>query len=175
MSARLFAGAIALGTLLTASAARAEGFSSKLELGPTYARLFDSSLVGGEVGFKVGGLVGRNGLYGGVDGMIGHLNGDLLMYAVRPGFTWEGRPGIVHGGITLNMVVTGVERATAREFMTGWGAGLSAFLTVDLLRREGHALYLGARMRAEILSGADASGNAPVLWGPSLALGWRYR
>jgi hypothetical protein len=70
--------------------------------------------------------------------------------------------------------VGGAARATTGAFINAFGGGPQAFFSVDLLKGERNALFLGGKIRADILNGSDANGNAPILWGPSAALGWRY-
>lgn len=151
------------------------GFSFKLHAGPAYQRLFDSSISGGEAGVWFGGVRGISGFYGGFDLFFGHLEHGLFTFAVRPAFTWEARLGIVHLGLGVGLNVTAVERATNREMMTGFGAGAQAFATVDLIRGERNALFLGAKIRGDVMTGRDAQGDSPLLWGPSAMIGWRYR
>jgi hypothetical protein len=154
---------------------RDRGFSFKLYAGPSYQRLFDSSIGSGEGGVWFGGVRGISGFYGGFDMLFGHLEHGLFTWAFRPGFTWEARLGIVHLGLGVGFNVTAIERATRADMMTGFGAGAQGFVTVDVVQGERNALFLGAKIRADVMTGQDAHGDAPVLWGPSAMIGWRYR
>lgn len=73
----------------------------------------------------------------------------------------------------LGFTVLGVQRATTGDWMTAGGLTVTAFVTVDLLRRRGHALYLGAQMIADWVPLGTLDSSA-LLWGPSAMLGYRY-
>jgi len=150
------------------------GFSAKISFGPAYQRIFDSGIAGGELGIFFGAVRGTSGWYGGTELLVGRMDQGLFTYVLRPGATWEARLGRVHIGLGLNFNIIGVQRATTGEYMLSGGAGASVFGTVDLVRSERNALFLGAKLRADVVAGSDANGNAPILWGPSAALGWRY-
>ncbi len=117
---------------------------------------------------------GTSGWYGGTELTIGRMDHGLFTYILRPGATWEARLGRVHLGLGLGFNIIGVQRATTGDYMLSGGVGAQVFGTVDLVRSERNALFLGAKIRADIVGGTDSSGDTPVLWGPSLALGWRY-
>lgn len=151
------------------------GFSFKLYAGPSYQRLFDSAIGSGEAGVWFGGVRGISTFYGGFDMLFGHLEHGLATFVLRPGFTWEARIGLVHLGLGAGFNFTAIERATNREMMSGFGVGAQGFLTVDVVRGERNALFLGAKIRGDVMTGQDANGDAPVIWGPSAMIGWRYR
>jgi hypothetical protein len=150
------------------------GFSAKLYAGPAYQRVFSDSIPGADIGVFLGGVRGSSGWYGGFELFFGQLDSALFTYALRQGATWEARLGRVHLGVGFDFILLGVQRATTGSFMTSGGVGGSLFGTVDLVQGARNALFLGATIRAELIAGADASGNAPAFWGPSAMLGWRY-
>jgi hypothetical protein len=144
-------------------------------VGPAYQRIFDSSIPGAELNAFVGAVHGISGWYGGADAFLGRMDFGLLTWAVGPRAMWEARLGRVHLGLSLGFVFLGVQRATQGDTMVTFGAGPSVFASVDLYQAEGHVLFLGAKLRLDAVLGSDANGNAPVLWGPTAQLGWRYR
>jgi hypothetical protein len=150
------------------------GFSAKLYAGPSYQTVFGLSIPGAEIGAFMGGVRGISGWYGGFDAFFGQMSYGLFTMAVRPGATWEARLGRVHLGLGFNFIVVGVQRATTGSFMTSGGLGGSVFATVDLVQGEQNALFLGAKLHADVIEGSDAGGSAPIFWGPSAAVGWRY-
>jgi hypothetical protein len=143
--------------------------------GPAYQRIFDSSIPGAEIGAFLGGVQGTSGWYGGFDAFFGRMDYGLFTWAVGPRAMWEARLGRVHLGLSLGFIIAGVQRATTGGTMLTLGAGPSFFASVDLYKAEGHALFLGAKLRVDAVIGSDANGNAPALWGPTAQLGWRYR
>jgi hypothetical protein len=149
------------------------GFSAKLYAGPSYQRIFSSSIAGAELGAFLGGVRGTSGWYGGADAFLGKMEGLLFTWVLRPGATWEARLGRAHVGLGLNVNLIGVQRATTSDYIISGGVGGSAFFTVDLVKGDGGALFLGAKMRADFVQGSGDGNSAPCLWGPSAAIGWR--
>jgi hypothetical protein len=152
---------------------RTHGFTAKLWAGPAYRRVFDVNIYAVDMSVAVGGQHGRSGFYGGVSGLVGKTDHGLATYQIRPGFTWEGRLDRVHLGLGLDVSYLAVQRATTGSYMDAFGVGALAFGTVDLVSGDGHALFLGAKMSAEWLSG-QGNAETPFMWGPSAMLGWRY-
>jgi hypothetical protein len=151
------------------------GFSTQLFAGPGYQRLFHSSIPGAEIGAFFGGVRGISAWYGGFDAFLGRMDYGLFTWAFAMRSMWEARLGRAHVGVTFGPVFAGVQRATDSSMMASVGVGGSAFVTVDLYQADLKALFLGAKLRADVFVGSDASGNAAVLWGPTVAVGWRYR
>jgi hypothetical protein len=154
-------------------APRTSGVTAKLWAGPAFRRIFDVNIYAIDMGAGVGRQRGNSGFYGTISGLIGKTDHGLATYQIRPGFTWEGRLDRVHLGLGVDFSYIAVRRATTGSYMDAFGVGALALGTVDLVQGDGHALYLGAKMSAEVLTG---QGNAPTpfMWGPSAMLGWRY-
>jgi hypothetical protein len=150
---------------------RESTFSVKLAAGPSYQRIFDSSIVGAEANIYFGT---SRGWYGGFEMGYGRMTQGLLTWTFRPAFSWEGRLGIVHLGLGGNLTIISVSRATSDPAMTSFGGGVSGFGSVDLVSDGHHTLYLALKMRAELLAGSDSGGATPWMWGPSALIGWRY-
>jgi hypothetical protein len=151
----------------------ASTFSAKLWAGPSYERFYDLAMYGADFGVSLGAQRGISGWYGELEGVVGKTDHGLSTYQYWMGGSWEGRIDRVHLGLGVHLGMLAISRATTGDLMTGFGFGAFGFATVDLYQDEaGHALYLGAKITANVME--DGEGGGPALWGPSATLGWRY-
>lgn len=146
-------------------------FSFETWAGFTYRRLYDIPIYGADFGVMAGVLRGDNAYYGGMAALVGRTQNGLLTYTIKPQFQWEHRFDRVRLGLSVGVPFVAIQRVTSDGTMFDAGFGGSASISVDVLRAHRNALFVGAKMTAEVLF-AD---EAPLIWGPTVLVGWRYR
>lgn len=146
-------------------------FSIETWAGFGYRRLFDVPMYNVDLGLMAGAVRGDNGYYGGLEALVGRTQNGLLTYTIKPQFQWEHRFDRVRLGLSIGVPVVAIERATSDGTMVGIGLGASGLISVDVLRAQRNALFIGARMTADLM----LSDESPVVWGPTVLVGWRYR
>ena len=135
--------------------------------GASYRSLFGLPVEAADIGLGFGVDSGGLGLYvrGGFE--AGRLDHGLTTRVYRVGGSMEGIVGRLRLGGGVDVLDYGVTRVTDGTTINEIGVGFFVLGSVDVVRFDDHALYLGAR------GDADWVGGTGVL-GASLALGFRF-
>jgi hypothetical protein len=150
---------------------RARHTSFRAEPGFQYAQLHGVSITGARLRLGVGGENAFGGHYASGSVLFGGTEGDLRTWDVR--FGWTGdltRFRIVRVGLDADLVYLSIRRASIDDRLWALGLGMAGHASFDLYAfdpRGDHALTANLRFDATLFSGG-------LLWGPSVALGFRY-
>ncbi len=147
----------------------------RLEAGPTFLWIYDISMIGAEGTIAIGAEFPKNlALYGTFSLFGGVQETGLAAVQGRFGVVVEGRFGRLRIGGGGSLGELALARATSTEYSQAPTFGVLALTSIDLFQwgdGGASALYLGARIRADVAVGLDA---APLVWGPSIVAGVRF-
>lgn len=148
------------------------GFSMSLDLGFAFRQIYAVPIYGGEVEIGIGGALRSLSVYGTFGAIVGATNMGLtttrLAFGANLLFPVSER---VRLGIEPRFNYLAIQRVTKDDSMGALSFGLYGAVTIDLAKMDPGALYTGIRVGAEPYIGSEPLG---VLWGGTLALGFRY-
>jgi hypothetical protein len=132
--------------------------------GASYRALFGLPVETGVVGAGVGVESGHLAVYARGEYERGNVDRGLALHVVRIGGSMEGIVGAFRIGAGLSLSNVSIARATDGTTIDRFGVGIFGITSLDLVRFDDHALYLGARF--------DGDASAHMV-GASLVLGFR--
>lgn len=146
------------------------GFSAKVESGFGYRRLFDHSIYGGTVALAAGAeLAGVFAIHGHFEAFVGQTDFGLETRMYRFGPAVEAVFGRVRPGVSIQIAIVEVDRASNDGTMGSFAWAPTGSLSVDLVRSAHANLALIAR------GGAFVASDDVVLPSFGLALGGRFK
>jgi hypothetical protein len=145
------------------------GVSGKIAVGTAVRRLYSVTLLGADLSGAIGAQTVAGGFYGNAGLILGRTAEGLSMRQIRAGASWEAPLGDLHLGLTPEMGLLSIDRATTTSEMLALSIGGAVFATYDVYKRDGAAIFLGARMGFDYC----ADGDNPVFWGGTAGLGVR--
>jgi hypothetical protein len=144
------------------------GSSLKGSAGGYYGQLYSIPTYGGEASIAAGPFFGKHFYYFAFDLQRGRTEHGLAIWTWHVGASTEWSFDRIRVGGTARLGGMSVERVTSRETQSSGSIGASIHGSVDVARFKGDsALFIVASFRADFYS-------APTVWGPSLALGYRW-
>jgi hypothetical protein len=146
----------------------------RVEAGGTFSHIYDVPISGAEVSVAVGAELRHLAVYGNLTFFGGVQETGLTAFHVRGTGEVEGKFGRFRLGAGLSFGELFLTRATSNndtEAPTFGAVGLASFDVLEWGDRKKRALYLDAKIRADVADGTDA---APLYWGASFGAGVRY-
>jgi hypothetical protein len=145
------------------------GVSGKIAIGTAVRRLYSVTILGADLSGAVGAQTFAGGFYGNAGLILGRTAEGLATRQFHAGASWEAPLGDLHLGLTPEIGLLSIDRATTNNEMLALSIGGAAFASYDVYKRDGAAIFLGARM------GFDSCGDGdnPVFWGGTAGLGVR--
>jgi hypothetical protein len=145
------------------------GVSGKIAIGTAVRRLYSVTILGADLSGAVGSQTVAGGFYGNAGLILGRTAEGLTMRQFRAGASWEAPLGDLHLGLTPEIGLLSFDRATTSNEMIALSIGGAAFASYDVYKRDGAAIFLGARMGFDYC----ADGDNPLFWGGTAGLGVR--
>jgi hypothetical protein len=144
-----------------------------MEGGPTYERLYGLSVYGGEGSMAADLEYTHLAVTIGGTFAYGWLEPGLGLTRFQVGTTVLAKEGILRVGAGAGLGLLSISSVTADTDAFGFVFEFAALLTLDLVRFSddgNRAFYAGAKLRGTLITASDAQ---PLLWGPSVVLGFR--
>jgi hypothetical protein len=137
-----------------------------------YRRLYDVPFVMGDATASIGVRQDKLSVLGRFAFASGKSEGGLVLRDVGVGVEIDYRAaGVFHvgggGGFSLGML----QRATNGHTLYDVGIMVFGFAAVDVIPFDERAIFLQATLAGELYMGHN---SAPILWGPSAAVGLRF-
>jgi hypothetical protein len=144
-------------------------FQMKLTGGAMYHRIFTLPFYGADVGLALGGQPSEHGaFYGTLNVFRGRTEYGLTTTMVRGGAAGEGVFDRFRAGGGIEVLYLGFKRVGRGSNIDAPALGLYGSLSLDLVKIDGSAIFLGARFDA------DMTWQGSFAWGPGAFLGFRY-
>jgi hypothetical protein len=139
----------------------------RVELGPTYLRIYDIPVYGG-AGFVGAGIDHPQWAWSlGVGAFFGRTQYGLGVGEARVGCVLELRVARLRFGAELRLEGLVIDRTTTNGSLLSLGSGLRPYVSGDLVQWDGgRALTLS--------SGFDVDFYGVLVWGPNVRVGVRY-
>jgi hypothetical protein len=147
-------------------------FYVALEAGPSYGNIYGFSTYGGEVAAAADLELSAIALGIGPTFSYAVLEPGRTVTRLQFGTSFMGRFGIFRVGAGFGLGYVSVSSVTADPSSTDFILASSLLTSIDFYKfgNEKSALYVGAKLRADLVIASDAE---PVIWGPSLVFGAR--
>jgi hypothetical protein len=144
-------------------------FQLKITGGALYRRIFTLPFYGADVGLSIGGQPSEHGaFYGTLHVFRGRTEYGLTTTMVRAGGAAEGVFDRFRPGLGVELLYLGFERVGRGSNIDTPALGVYGTLSLDVVKIDGSAIFLGARFDV------DATWQADFAWGPGAYLGFRY-
>ncbi len=168
---------IGLALLLGAPPASADKdihYGVKLSSGPAYRSFNDTHLSGGTLALGVGGEGRKLGVYFTLSSLLTTTEVGLGAHTLHFGGGPEVLIGRARMGASLQLSALVISRVSGSSgsLVTG-GAGASMFVSVDVLKLEGLAVFVSGHLTIDDF-GKGNNSRALIMWGPSAQAGLRF-